>query len=321
MKLVTLDDVDPGSPGALLSSGEILHLGRAALEGTLERWLPGSVRALLEAGGEGMAVLGGMVLRAESAAEPTLQEWRRHGVLLPADTRLKAPVPDARLIVAAGLAYRSHLAEMGNTPAPPHPTGFIKSTHSIAGPSAPLPLPAQAAGHVDYEGELAVVFGRRCHNASVQDAMDHVAGYTVANDVSARDWLGDVLNARSTWEARLSWEVNIMGKQFPGFTCLGPALVTRDEIEDVGQLRLETRLNGHVVQAAPISDMIFSFAEMIAYFSKWYVFEPGDILLTGTPAGVGAGRKPPLYLEAGDIIEVSISSLGTLRTPVVAART
>ncbi len=265
-----------------------------------------------------------MVARAEAAAPEQRAQWRERGVLLAPQTPLLAPIPDARMIVAAGLAYRSHLAEMSGTPAPPHPSGFLKTSHSIGGPDAALTLPPAASGHVDFEGELAVVFGKTCHAVDARQAMDCVAGYTAANDVSARDWVRAVWQAQSAWEARLTWEVNIMGKQFPGFTCLGPALLTADEVPDVGQLRLETRLNGERMQAAPVSDMIFGVADMIAHFSQWYVFEPGDVLLTGTPAGVGVGRKPPVFMREGDVVEVEISGIGTLRNTVraaIAART
>jgi len=317
MKLATLDEGARGAPAAVLQSGEFLHLGRAARRDSLERWMPHSMRRLLEAGEAGLDLVRGMVARAESASEDQRGRWREQGVLLPAQARLKAPVPDAGLVLAAGLAYRSHLAEMSGTPAPPHPTAFIKASDSINAPQAPLYLPPGADAQVDFEGELAVVFGRDCHGVSEAQAMACVAGYTIANDVSARDWVKQVWQAQSPWEARLSWEVNIMGKQFPGFTCLGPVLLTADEVPDVTRLSLQTRLNGELMQSAPVSDLIFSVARMIAHFSRWYRFRPGDVLLTGTPAGVGAGRKPQVFMRHGDIIEVQVEGIGVLRNPVL----
>jgi acylpyruvate hydrolase len=236
--------------------------------------------------------------------------------VLAANTPLLAPVPDARLMLAAGLAYKSHLAEMAGTPTPTHPTGFMKSPHSIGRPGAAIVLPASAPDMVDYEGELALVFGRRCHRVAPQEALACIAGCMVANDVSARDWVQAVWSANSPWQARQTWEVNIMGKQFPGFTPLGPCLTTLDELPSIPALRLTTRLNGNVVQSSAIGDLIFSLEDTIAHFSGWYEFLPGDILLTGTPAGVGVGRKPRLFMKHNDIVEVEIEGIGVLRNRI-----
>lgn len=311
MHLVTIDDVPGGSLGVRLTgkrAGMIVHLARAAQRGTIETWLPRDMIGLLEAGEEGLDIARRIVER--------VQDGEIANGVLPANTRLLAPISSPRLIVAAGLAFKSHLAEMAGTPAPPHPTAFIKASSSVCGPGASLALPAQANEHVDYEGELACVFGRTCHAVSVDDALDYLCGYMAANDISARDWVKPVWTAKEPWQARLSWEVNIMGKQFAGFTALGPALVTTDEIPDPSRLQLTTRLNGKLMQQAPISDMIFPIAEMIAYFSQWYTFQPGDVLLSGTPAGVGVGRKPPVFLRPGDKIAIEIDAIGTLETIV-----
>ena len=317
MHLLTIDDVPHGSAGARLASGAVLHLPRAARSGTIEAWLPGSLAALLAGGAEAMAIARRIVDRAEAGSGA--EELAARGALLPADTRLLAPLPAPRLILAAGLAYRSHLAEMSNTPAPSEPTAFMKSPTSIGAPGAPLRLPAQASEMVDYEGELACVFGRTCHAVSEADALDCLAGYTIANDLSARDWVKQVWASTEPWAARQSWEVNLMGKQLPGFTPLGPVLLTADEVPDPSALHLTTRLNGAVMQDALVADMIFPLARVIAYLSRWYRFEAGDVLLTGTPAGVGAGRKPPVFLQAGDRIEVEVDGIGTLVTPILAA--
>jgi 2-keto-4-pentenoate hydratase/2-oxohepta-3-ene-1,7-dioic acid hydratase in catechol pathway len=316
MQLLTIDDVPGGSPGARLASGAVLHLARAARADSIEAWLPGQLAAILAGGGEALAIARRIVERAESGA--CADELAGAGALLPAQTRLLAPIPSPRLIVAAGLAFRSHLAEMANTPAPAEPTAFMKSPRSIAAPGAQLMLPAQASGMVDYEGELACVFGRTCYAVPEADALRCIAGYTVANDISARDWAPAVWAATSPWQARQTWEVNIMGKQLPGFTPLGPVLLTADEVPDPAALHLITRLNGAVMQDAFIADLIFPLARTIAYLSRWYRFEAGDLLLTGTPAGVGIGRKPPVFLQAGDTIEVSVDGIGTLSTPILA---
>jgi 2-keto-4-pentenoate hydratase/2-oxohepta-3-ene-1,7-dioic acid hydratase in catechol pathway len=314
MQLLTIDDVPGGSAGARLQTGSILHLGRAAREGTIEAWLPSGLIDILAGGDEALAIVRRIIDRAQ---DPSIaEELEQLGAILPSGTRLLAPVPRPPMIVAAGLAYRSHLAEMNGTDEPPHPTAFMKAPSSVAAPGATLRIPPQATEMVDYEGELALVFGRRCHMATPENAMSYIAGYTVANDLSARDWAKTVWAATKPWEARLTWEVNIMGKQLPGFTPLGPVLLTRDEVADPNTLRLITRVNGAVVQDSLVGDMIFPLEKVIAHLSHWYTFQPGDVLLTGTPAGVGIGRKPPLFLKDGDTVEVEIDAIGTLKTPV-----
>jgi len=316
MRLVTIDCGKNGEPGAILETGEVLYLRRAALADTIETWLPGSVREILEAGREGLGIVWQIVDRVQALPGDKLAVLRNTGAIVSADARLLAPVTNPRLIVAAGLAYRSHLAEMAGTPEPPYPTAFLKSVNSLAGPEARIPLPHDTETHIDYEGELAVVFGRDCHCVNRDTAMDYVAGFTVSNDVSARDWVRDVWEAQSPWDARRTWEVNIMGKQFPSFTPMGPCLLTVDEVDDVCALKLTTRLNGKVMQCSAPSDLIFSIPETIAFFSRWYQFRPGDVLLTGTPAGVGVGRKPPIFMRRGDVIEVEIEGIGVLRNSV-----
>lgn len=315
MRLVSIDDrgAGNGSAGAILASGDIVQLGRAALPGTLEAWLPDTLLGILRAGPAGLAIVRGIVERAEALTGADAAAARASGRILPAITRLQAPIGTPAMVLAAGLAYKSHLAEMAGTPAPPHPTAFLKTAASVAGPG-PVALPPQAADQVDYEGELAVVFGRPCHAVTAAEALDHVAGYTAANDLSARDWVRDVWSAERPWDARRTWEVNIMGKQFPGFTALGPALVTTDEIPDPSALRLRTLLNGEVMQDASIDDMIFPIAEVIAWFSRWHSFQPGDVLLTGTPAGVGVGRSPQRFVRPGDRVVVEIDRIGALVT-------
>ncbi len=314
MLLVTIDDIPGGSAGVRLMSGEFLHLARAAQIGTIEAWLPSTIAGILTGGPDGLGVARTVKDRVEAADGSARAQLRHSGAILGAETRLLAPIPSPSMIVAAGLAYNSHLKEMAGTPRPPHPTAFMKSPASISHPNATVKLPSQAPGRVDYEGELAVVFGRDCHAVDAATALDHVAGYTIANDLSARDWVEAVWRAEQPWEARLTWEVNIMGKQLPGFTALGPAILTTDAAPDPTALHLTTRVNGVVVQDAPVSDMIFPIAEVIAYFSRWYSFRAGDVLLTGTPAGVGVGRKPPIFLGDGDVVEVTVPGIGVLST-------
>lgn len=316
MQLLTIDDVPGGSPAARLRSGKILHLGRAARPETAEAWLPSSVLAILEGGAEALGIVRRVVERAETGgAEDELTAAR---ALLAADAPLLAPIPAPRMILATGMSYKAHLAEMAGTPSPPHPTAFMKSPASVAAPGAALQLPRQASEQVDYEGEFACVFGRTCHMVERGEALRYVAGYTIANDLSARDWVRDAWASTEPWDARLTWEVNLRGKQLPGFTPVGPALVTPDEISDLDALRLRTFVNGKQVQDTLIGDLIFPVDELIAHLSRWYQFRPGDVLLTGTPAGCGVGRKPPTFLRGGDLVQVTIDGFGELSTPVLA---
>ncbi|MGH8219284.1 MAG: fumarylacetoacetate hydrolase family protein [Steroidobacteraceae bacterium] len=319
MKLLTLDEGSGEAAGALLPSGEIIHFAAAARPGSAEAWLPRRLIEILTAGEEGLQIVRGLVERVSQADEDELVALRSRGALTPLTrTRLLAPIPCPGLIVAAGLAYKSHLAEMANTPAPLHPTAFLKIPASINHPEAPIYAPPDAGAHLDFEGELALVFGRTCHSVSATEALSYVAGYTACNDVSARDWVRQVWAASTPWEARWAWEVNIMGKNFPGFTPLGPVLTTADEIGDPQSLRLTTRLNGTVMQSADTSDMIFPLAQVVSYLSRWYTFRPGDVITTGTPAGVGVGRKPPVFMQPGDVVEVEISKIGILRNRIEA---
>ena len=317
MKLVTIDQGSGGTAGAMLRSGEILNFSRAAAAGTIESWIPGRLCDILAAGTQGLELVRAAVAQVEAGGDELRRRLRHASALSAPDTPLLSPLPAPRLVLAAGLAYKSHLAEMAGTPTPKQPTAFMKSPHSVTGPRAAVTLPRDASEHVDYEGELAVVFGRECHRVTPDEAMACVAGYMAANDISARDWIPAVVAATQPWEARQTWELNIMGKQFDGFTPLGPVLLTADEVPDPGQLEITTRLNGKVMQHAPVCDLIFRLEDTISYLSRWYAFRPGDVLLTGTPAGVGVGRRPPVFMHAGDVVEVEITGIGTLRNTMV----
>ena len=157
----------------------------------------------------------------------------------------------------------------------------MKTIVSLTGAGKPIVIPPQCPDMIDYEAEFCFVVGRTCHNISIDDAMDYVAGDTIANDVSARDWVGDVFSATEPFPATLSWERGVMGKLFPTFTPCGPVITTKDEIADPHNLLLGFRLNGKVMQSTRIDDLIFKIPEIVSYFSKWYCFEPGDIITTG----------------------------------------
>jgi acylpyruvate hydrolase len=219
------------------------------------------------------------------------------------EVELLAPLPRPGKVVCVGLNYRSHLAEIGE-PASEYPVLFHKAATSLVGHRQAIVLP-RVSRQVDYEGELAVVIGRRAKYVAEQDALAHVAGYTCANDVSAHD-----LEFRtSQWTS---------GKMLDTFCPLGPVLVTRDEVPDPGSLRLRTVLNGRTVQDACTSDMIFSVPALVSYLSSLATLEPGDLVLTGTPAGIGCNQRPQVFLQPGDQVSVQIDGIGTLSNPVVA---
>jgi 2-keto-4-pentenoate hydratase/2-oxohepta-3-ene-1,7-dioic acid hydratase in catechol pathway len=210
-----------------------------------------------------------------------------------------------RKILAIGRNYVDHAIEGGAAP-PKAPLIFNKLTSSLNAHNHPIILPT-ISSQVDYEAELAVVIGRRVKQVTEADALDHVFGYSLINDVSARDLqYGD-----GQWTR---------GKGLDTFAPLGPFITTRDEIPEVQALKIEGRLNGEVMQSSNTEKMIFTVAYLVSYISQGITLESGDVIATGTPDGVGIFRKPPVLLKAGDVFEVSIEKLGTLRNPVEARR-
>ena len=230
--------------------------------------------------------------------------------LLPGDeevgvSRWLAPVQPATLY-CIGLNYRAHAAETG-AKLPESPVLFMKPDTSVTGPESPILLPA-ACRHgpeVDYEAELAVIIGKTARDVDTAHALDHVFGYTCANDVSARRWQKHAGGGQ--------W---IRGKSFDTFCPLGPVIVSADEIPDPQDLNIHAVLNGRTMQSSNTGDMIFPVAELIAFISQDTTLLPGTVILTGTPEGVGFARKPPVYLADGDTIEVTIEGIGTLSNPV-----
>jgi len=207
-------------------------------------------------------------------------------------------------IIAIGRNYVDHAIEGGAAP-PEAPLIFNKLPNSLSAHNAPIILPTIST-QVDYEAELAVVIGRRTSRVSEAESLDYVFGYTLIDDVSARDLqFGD-----GQWTR---------GKGLDTFAPLGPFITTRDEIADVQALKIEGRLNGKVMQSSNTAKMIFKVVHLISYLSQAITLEPGDVIATGTPDGVGVFRKPPVLLKPGDVFEVEIEKLGTLRNPVVAA--
>jgi 2-keto-4-pentenoate hydratase/2-oxohepta-3-ene-1,7-dioic acid hydratase in catechol pathway len=212
-------------------------------------------------------------------------------------------LPRPPKVICLGLNYRDHAAESG-APVPKEPILFAKYPTAVIGPDAPILLPATSA-EVDYEAELVVVIGRGGRHIAEADAMRHVAGYTCGHDVSARDY--QLKRGGGQWLA---------GKTFDTFAPIGPALVTADEVPDPHALRIRCVVNGETLQDSNTCQMIFSVPQTIAYLSHLFTLEPGDLIFTGTPPGVGFVRTPPRYLQDGDVAEIIIDTLGTLRNPV-----
>ena len=262
-----------------------------------------SMRAILENGEEALNAVRSVASDSRQAPGETVRLK---------DADLLPPVPNPKLILSVGLNYWKHLEEMEGTPVPKHPAAFIKTRDSLLGSGKPVTAPSQCPDMMDYEGELCVVMGKVCHNADTLEAMDAVAGYTIANDISARNWVHEVFEAEGTFPAIHAWERNLNGKQLPGFTPCGPVFVTKDEIPDPHALHMETRLNGEVMQSTGTDDMIFKIPDLIAYYSKWFRFNPGDIITTGSPAGVGFGRDPKVFMKPGDVVEVEVEGIGML---------
>jgi acylpyruvate hydrolase len=215
--------------------------------------------------------------------------------------QLGAPVPRPGKLVCIGLNYRDHAAE-SKMPLPERPVVFSKFTTSVVGPGDPIVIPPSSQ-KVDYEAELAVVIGRRIKHGTREEAARAILGYTIVNDVSARDFqFGD-----GQWQR---------GKSCDTFAPMGPWIATADEIADPQQLKIGLRVNGRTLQSSNTSQMIFGAVDLVAYVSETITLEPGDVIATGTPSGVGFARQPPIFLAAGDVVDVEIDGLGVLSNPV-----
>ncbi len=218
--------------------------------------------------------------------------------------RMGTPLVGIGKIVAIGLNYSDHAAETGN-PIPKEPIVFMKATSSLTGPSGPVVIPKKSQ-KLDWEVELGVVIGRTTQYVTEADALSHVAGYVLANDISEREWQ---IERGGQWTK---------GKSGDTFCPLGPWLVTADEVKDPQKLSLFLDVNGERRQTGTTDKMIFGVAHIISYLSQMMTLQPGDVIVTGTPPGVGAGHKPPIFLKPGDEMHLGIEGLGEQRCPVVA---
>jgi 2-keto-4-pentenoate hydratase/2-oxohepta-3-ene-1,7-dioic acid hydratase in catechol pathway len=285
MRLATIQTT--GGPRAAVFAG-----GAYVDVQATDKSLPASVRAILE---------GGPAVLSAAARVASLP----HAVVKhePARVKLMAPITDPHKIICLGLNYRDHAAESG-APIPKEPILFSKYATALIGTEDTIVLPP-VSHEVDYEAELVIVVGKRGKNIAAADAAAYVAGYTVGHDVSARDW--QLKKDGKQW---------MVGKTFDTFAPTGPHLVTADEVHDPHNLAIRLRLNGQTMQDSNTKQMIFNVGQTLAYLSQVFTLEPGDLIFTGTPPGVGFARQPPVYLKGGDVVEVEIEGLGVLRNPV-----
>jgi 2-keto-4-pentenoate hydratase/2-oxohepta-3-ene-1,7-dioic acid hydratase in catechol pathway len=300
MILLTIRDGDNLRLGVKTARGVIdVAAAQAALgQNQGDGRLPQTVEAAIAGGEAARSALTDLVTRAE-AADATGSPW-----LMDEESLTLGPaVPNPGKIVCVGLNYRKHAEETGAA-IPTSPVLFSKFSNTVAGPDEDVPL-TDAATQYDYEVELAVVMGETTKNVSAADALNSVFGYATANDLSARD----LQNRTSQW---------ILGKTMDKFMPIGPYLVTADQVGDPQKLAIRTWLNGELRQNSNTDDMIFPVAELIAYISRHFTLEPGDVIITGTPEGVILGMAEKRWMVPGDVVEVEVDGLGKLRNRMVA---
>ncbi len=316
MRLVTFRHDGVDSVGALIGD-QVVHLTRAyasylrslkipSPDLLAEAQLPNDMLQFLRAGERALVA----AQRAIELVETQFSEGynprgaKGEQLLSPlAEVTLLAPLPRPGKLLCIGLNYRDHAAEV-EMALPERPVLFSKFPSCVVGPGAAIELPS-ISKEVDYEAELAVVIGREAKGVAEEDAMEYVAGYTLMNDVSARDaQMGD-----GQW---------VRGKSFDTFAPMGPALVTKDEISAPHRLRISLRLNGEIMQHSTTGNLVFNIPQLISFLSQAITLEPGDVIATGTPPGVGMSRKPQIYLKDGDQVEVEVEGVGVLENPVVA---
>ncbi len=256
--------------------------------------LPNDMRAFLELGEEGLRI-------ARRVA--TKKAAKESGIAL-GDVKLMAPITNPNKVIAIGLNYLDHIRE-SNAQTPKIPIMFTKYTSSIIGDGDTIHWDPNETAKVDWEVELAVVIGKRAYRISEESVFDYVVGYTVCNDVSARDLQS---------ERGDQW---IRGKSMDTFCPLGPCIVTKDEIADPHNLKLRTLVNGETMQDSNTSELLFKIPHLVSYLSRAFTLLPGDVIITGTPPGVGMGKKPPIFLKHGDVVSVEIDGIGKLTNPCV----
>jgi 2-keto-4-pentenoate hydratase/2-oxohepta-3-ene-1,7-dioic acid hydratase in catechol pathway len=284
MRLVTYSS--PSGPRVAAARGaNLVDLNHADVN------LPACIKRLLALGADG--------LRRAAAAAELGQPFPR------ASVKLLAPIPKPDKVICIGLNYADHARESGVEP-PPEPVVFNKFVTAVIADGEPIVLP-RLSKEPDYEAELVAVIGVGGRHIPREDALKHVAGYCCGHDVSARDW--QLHKPSKQW---------LLGKSFDTFAPFGPELVTADEVGDANRLRVQFRLNGRTMQDSTTAQLISKVDELVSYLSGICTLAPGDVIFTGTPPGVGVARKPPVFMQHGDVAEVEIERIGVLRNPVVA---
>lgn len=289
MKLVTYKPRGASAQLGVVVDEKVINLSEAS-GGTL----PNDMRTFLQ--------MGDAALKAAKKVA-TKKNATEQGVPLE-DVKLLSPITDPGKVVAIGLNYIDHIKE-SNAEVPKIPIMFTKYTSSIVGNGDEVRWDPKVSEKVDWEIELAVVIGKSAYRVGEDEAFDYVVGYTVCNDVSARDLQ---IEKGDQW---------IRGKSLDTFCPLGPCLVTKDEIADPHNLSLKTTVNGKVMQDSNTKELLFKIPYLISYLSQAFTLEPGDVIITGTPPGVGMGMKPPVYLKDGDVMTVEIEGIGALTNPCV----
>jgi 2-keto-4-pentenoate hydratase/2-oxohepta-3-ene-1,7-dioic acid hydratase in catechol pathway len=282
----------------------VVHYGAGAVAGTLERF-PADMLAYLRGGAEARGQVREALGFLDQLPAEVQDNLVGHTALIYREDQVRrlAPLPRPGKIICVGLNYRDHAAESG-MPIPKEPILFCKYSNTVIGPEAPILLPPTSE-EVDYEAELVFVIGKAGRNIPKSEAMSYVAGYTCGHDVSARDY--QLKRGGGQW---------MVGKTWDTFAPMGPVLVTADEGLDPNNLPIRCVVNGETLQNGNTNQFIFNVAETIEYLSHLMTLEPGDVVFTGTPPGVGFARKPPIFLKDGDVAEIQIDGIGTLRNPV-----
>ncbi|MGI9258528.1 MAG: fumarylacetoacetate hydrolase family protein [Gammaproteobacteria bacterium] len=315
MKLVMLADVR--LPGAILGD-QVLSLGQLP---EFDPSTQSSIEGILAAGQ--LQLVQQAIETVQEGGDAVRERLIEQGALRPlSSVELLAPFPRPGLIFFTGGNYKAHIEEIAKRTGmdlkpPENPIGFIQNSNSVIGPGAEIRLPKNYPDMVDFEVEFSFVISKPCHNVSREEAMDYIAGYTVVNDISARDWNESARRPDGSMDLTML----TLGKQFPTFCPMGPTFVTPDEVPDPYDVDVSLTLNGEVMQNANTSDLLFGFEEILSYFSDWFEFRPGDVITTGAPPGVGFARNPPVFLRPGDEVSITASAVGTQTNSVVGPST
>ncbi len=317
MKLLTLKRTDTNNPAVLIGD-HVLDLVAARKIIASASQIPDTLKGIIAGGKKSLTLIQDVVDQAN--AEDVIEKLLNDGSLITFESATLAPViPDPLILLSGSMNSYEHVKEMGDPP-PTQPCAFHKAHSAISASGAKIILPPDHGEMVDWEGEFCVVIGKTCHRVSEEEAIGYIAGYTLLNDVSAREFAIEFKNSGpEVGDVCQAWERNVLGKSYPTFAPIGPIMVTADEMPWPLTYQMETLVNGQVMQSSTQEDLVFNPAQMISYFSQTLIFEPGDIISMGSPPGVGMARKPPVFMKPGDVIEVRSDPIGTLRNVVSAS--